>query len=236
MADPLFELANHTWEHRNLRIVADAELKNEIQAPQIVYAQLWKDLAARQCLTNNRKSFAHEHASKRLSLFRFPFGACNPTSLEAVANEGLRPIQWDVSSGDSTPTFTVEQVAAGVISSVTSGSIVLFHANGRGWKTARALPIIVAALRKRRFKFVTVTELINYPGADPDVRPYCFDSRPGDTDRYDTFSRHLHSTFKSFSDRMNHLRSEDHTGVVPPAPVPATRNPATKEMPIGQPR
>jgi peptidoglycan/xylan/chitin deacetylase (PgdA/CDA1 family) len=49
----------------------------------------------------------------------------------------------------------------GVLRDVRAGSIVLFHANGRGWHTAEALRILVPELRTRGFELVTVAELLN---------------------------------------------------------------------------
>jgi len=210
MGDPLFELGNHTWEHRNLRVVEKpSELRDEIRGTQLVYERLWSRLYKRQCLARDEKNFAHEYASDRLSLFRFPFGACSPGALEAVAAHGLHAIQWDVSSGDSTPGLTAEQIAKGVVNGVRPGSIVLFHANGRGWKTAAALPIIIDQLTRQKYKFVTVSTLIHTPGAKRDIRPICFDNQPGDTNRYDLFSRQLHRTYEDFNNRRN---------IIPPKP------------------
>src|SRR5262249_13605701 len=61
------------------------------------------------------------------------------------------------------------------------GSIVLFHANGRGWHTDGALPGIIAALKARGYEFATVSELL--AAGEPVVSATCYDSRPGDTDR-----------------------------------------------------
>ena len=234
MGDPLFELGNHTWEHRNLRLMSEPALTQEIEGTQVAYEELWNDVASQRCLIRDATKFAHEHAPRRLTLFRFPFGACSPASLEAVSRQGLRAIQWDVSSGNSTPGLGVDQLANAVIANVRPGSIVLFHANGRGWKTAKALPLIVTALRKRDFEFVTVSTLINTPGALPDIRPICFDNRPGDTNRYDALARDLMHQYKSFIDRVQSERpTEAHPvnapatlpNIVPPRPIPAIRPP-----------
>ena len=53
---------------------------------------------------------------------------------------GLLPIQWDVSSGDPASAVSAATIAHNVLDSVRPGSIVLFHANGRGWHTEAALP------------------------------------------------------------------------------------------------
>src|SRR5262249_23093349 len=68
-----------------------------------------------------------------------------------------------------------------VLANVQPGSIVLFHANGRGWHTDGALPGIIAALKARGYEFATVSELL--AAGEPVVSATCYDSRPGDTDR-----------------------------------------------------
>jgi len=65
---------------------------------------------------------------------------------------------------------------------VQPGSIVLFHASGRGWHTDGALPGIIAALKARGYEFVTVSQLL--AAGEPVMSATCYDSRPGDTDRW----------------------------------------------------
>jgi hypothetical protein len=94
---------------------------------------------------------------------------------------GLLPIQWDVSSGDPTTAVSATTMMHNVLDAVQPGSIVLFHANGRGWHTEAALPGIVAGLKARGYDFVTVTELL--AAGEPVMSATCYDSRPGDVDR-----------------------------------------------------
>src|SRR5712691_11354873 len=49
MSDPLFEVANHTWEHRNLRVVSGQALTDEIRNAQLAYEQVRDELGAKQC-------------------------------------------------------------------------------------------------------------------------------------------------------------------------------------------
>src|SRR5262249_34407787 len=88
---------------------------------------------------------------------------------------------WDVSSGDPTFAQSARAIEHQVLANVQPGSIVLFHANGRGWHTEGALPGIIAALKARGYEFATVSELLAAGG--PVVAATCYDSRPGDTDR-----------------------------------------------------
>jgi peptidoglycan/xylan/chitin deacetylase (PgdA/CDA1 family) len=203
IADPLFEMGNHTWEHRNLRLLSGKALHDEIAGAQIAYARAFTDLQRQQCLAAPPSGALGIPVRRgQPTLFRFPFGACNPESLRAVADAGLLAIQWDVSSGDPTKGLSAAKMAEDVARSVRPGSIVLFHANGRGWQTAKALRLLIPALRRRNFEFVTVTELLNAEGARPVITPTCFDSRPGDTLRYDGLAARLEAAYQSFSARF----------------------------------
>jgi len=135
MADPLFEVANHTWEHRNLRVVSGQALVDEIKNAQIAYEQVREELEAKRCTGPRGDTLAHEQAPRRLGLLRFPYGACSAAALDEAAHQGLLPIQWDVSSGDPTFAQSARAIEHQVLTNVQPGSIVLFHANGRGWHT-----------------------------------------------------------------------------------------------------
>jgi peptidoglycan/xylan/chitin deacetylase (PgdA/CDA1 family) len=180
MLDPLFEIGNHGWAHRNLRLLDGAILRDEITGPQRAYEAIRAGLDADRCLD----PAARQRLPQRIGLFRFPFGACHKASLDAVNDAGLVAIQWDLSTGDPSPTQSAAAIAAAMVRNARPGSIIIAHANGRGFNTAAALPIAIPKLKAMGFEFVTVSELI--AAGKPVVTPTCYDSRPGDTDRYDT--------------------------------------------------
>ena len=194
MSDPLFEVANHTWEHRNLRLTSTLVLQGEIRFAQLAYTRLRKDLVAKECVRPDEVGPAAERVPEQMTLFRFPFGACDVRSLEAVAAAGLTAIQWDVSSGDPWPGQSASMMARDVLRRVQSGSIVLFHANGRGWHTAAALREVLRDLKIRGYRFVTVSELLQ--AGRPVVSQACYDVRPGDTNRYDRLARRLEERYR----------------------------------------
>ena len=72
-----------------------------------------------------------------------------------------------------------------MISNTRPGSIIIAHANGRGVHTAAALPLAIPALKAKGYQFVTVSELL--AAGRPVVVDSCYDSKPGDTDKYDIF-------------------------------------------------
>lgn len=182
MTDPLFEIGNHAEAHRNLRLLKPDVMQDEILGPQRAYELIRKRLSENQCAASASGDL--QSIPPRIGLFRFPYGACNPESMKAVNDAGLLAIQWDLSTGDPSPGTSAEAIVRSV-SSTKPGSIIIAHANGRGWHTADALPRLIASLKKRGFTFVTVSELL--AAGRPVIADTCYDSRPGDTDRYDHF-------------------------------------------------
>ncbi len=183
MVDPLFEIANHAEAHRNLRGLSGKRLMREILGPQKAYENIRLALQKNMCLAKYPEALPL--LPPRLGLFRFPFGACNKRSLDAVNDAGLLAIQWDVSTGDPTPSMSAQAISRQILRNVKPGSIVIAHANGRGVHTAKGLPLAVSELLRRGYEFVTVSELL--AAGRPVITTTCYNSRPGDTDQYDRF-------------------------------------------------
>ncbi|NOT70532.1 MAG: polysaccharide deacetylase family protein [Hyphomicrobium sp.] len=181
LTDPLFEIANHGENHRNLRLLDSPSIQSEITGPQLAYDSARRRLATTQCAA--RAPDGLDAVPQRIALFRFPFGACNASSMTAVNDAGLLAIQWDVSAGDPDPHQTPQMIANAIVRSVKPGSIVVAHGNGRGWNTAAALPLVIPKLKAMGYSFVTVSELL--ARGKPVIAGSCYDTRPGDTDRYD---------------------------------------------------
>jgi peptidoglycan/xylan/chitin deacetylase (PgdA/CDA1 family) len=183
MADLLFEIGNHGWNHRNFRKLDKTEAQNQVLWTQAQYELLWEELQKRPGF-----HLTGEEKTKRIPrvprLFRFPFGACNHDALRMLEDLGLPAIQWNIVSGDPAKGRSAAAIAETVLRSARSGSIVVFHANGRGHGTADSLPLFVPELRKAGFDFVTVSELLA-SGAPVGV-PACYEMRPGDNLRYDS--------------------------------------------------
>ena len=181
MGDPLFEIGNHSWSHREVRHLTPEQSLNEMLGAEAAYQQTRSNLAARECLAS--APAAMTGVPERMRLFRFPFGACNPETLKLAGEQGYLAIQWDVSMGDPTPGETAKMIAHGVLAEVQPGSIVIGHANGRGVHTAEALPLLIPALQAKGYEFVTVSELL--AAGEPEIAAECYDHKPGDVNRYD---------------------------------------------------
>jgi peptidoglycan/xylan/chitin deacetylase (PgdA/CDA1 family) len=138
-ANPNFELGNHSWSHPDLRDIAADEINMEIIKTQEIL----------QALTGRQNQ-----------LFRLPGGAYNNLVLSQITALDMYTIQWDVITADPVPDNSAENIQKIVRQEVRNGSIIIMHANGRGWHTAEALPGMIQELREAGFILVTVSQLI----------------------------------------------------------------------------
>jgi len=182
MANPLFEIGNHTWTHDNLRILESKKVEEQILWTQAQYELLWEELRQKKCV---QQLDASEMAKIPVNLmsFRFPYGTCNSTSLQVLAKYGLPAIQWDVVTADPSSYQTAKGIAQIVLKKTKPGSIIICHANGKGHGTADALPMFIPKLKEIGFTFVTVSELL-YQGEIVSVSE-CYEQKPGDNTHYD---------------------------------------------------
>jgi peptidoglycan/xylan/chitin deacetylase (PgdA/CDA1 family) len=182
MADPLFEVGNHTWTHGNLRVITGRDMKNQVLFAQGEYEVLAERLKARAfALGVGQRSLAD--IPEDPTLFRFPYGTCTPAALDFLARQGIAAIQWSIVTADPVRAQTAADIARLVLRQARPGAIIIGHANGRGWHTAEALPRYIPELRRKGYRFVTVSELLT--AGTPRTYRECFEERPGDNKRYD---------------------------------------------------
>jgi peptidoglycan/xylan/chitin deacetylase (PgdA/CDA1 family) len=143
---PQFELANHTYLHPHLPHESDERVREEFVRTQDMLYTL---------------------TGRRATLFRAPYGEVDARIAHLGAEAGMIAIQYDLASGDPDPRISTKRLLEYVTNQAKNGSIVVMHMNGRGWKTADALPRIVLRLRKKGYKLVTVSDLLGRPPAPP---------------------------------------------------------------------
>jgi len=138
-SNPKFELGNHSWSHPDLPGLSEEVISKEIVKTQNLLYQL---------------------SGRQSKLFRLPAGLYDDLTLSVIAWHGLYTIQWDVETGDPDPTIDAERMNWAVRERVQNGSIIIMHANGRGWHTAEALPEMIEYLRGQGYTLVTVSQLL----------------------------------------------------------------------------
>lgn len=104
----------------------------------------------------------HNHYARDATLFRPPYGEYNDMTVEVVRAIGLRFIQWSIESGDPDPVLSAGQIFAGVSKRTKPGSIIVFHANGKGQHTREVIERLTTdVLLPKGLRPMTVSELLN---------------------------------------------------------------------------
>jgi len=145
--DGLFEVANHSYSH--YAFTADC-----YGLPVVA-----KDAMARDV---ERAFSAFRQAGVRnvVPYFRFPGGCYDDAALRALTPANVTAVQWDVVSGDAFAT-DAGAVAEQVLDGVRPGSLVVMHCTRSAAPvTGEAIGRIVPELRKRGYRFVKVSELM----------------------------------------------------------------------------
>jgi peptidoglycan-N-acetylglucosamine deacetylase len=132
-------LSNHTWHHRYRRM-SHAESAAEI---------------------DNTTALIKKVTGAEVNLFRPPGGILNNGVAAYAAKKGYSVVLWTVVSGDTFRGMTPDRMANKVISLVRPGGVVLMHDGGGHHPTSVALPKIIAGLKKRGYRFVTIPELMD---------------------------------------------------------------------------
>ena len=132
-------LGDHTFTH------ADLTRSGEVRA------QLLKTLGVIRTLTGYTPC-----------VFRPPYGSYDASVVQTARSLGLATVLWNVDPADYTQpgTGAIEQR---VLAQVRPGSILISHDGGgpRG-QTLAAYPTIIASLRARGYRIVTIPELLGF--------------------------------------------------------------------------
>jgi peptidoglycan/xylan/chitin deacetylase (PgdA/CDA1 family) len=148
-ADPLIAFGDHSFDHPHMQRLPPLRMAQQIDQTEAVLARYGK------------KSVA----------FRPPFGEWNRRMVQVAKGRGLPTVTWDVVSGDPSAHTTAPRLVSNVLKRARPGSIVIFHINGRGRRTAEALPEILRALRERGLRFVFLSDLLAGPVAHASANP-----------------------------------------------------------------
>jgi Polysaccharide deacetylase len=153
-ANPNFEIGNHSYSHPAFHSPCYelGSVSRTAQAGQVQRAQ-----QAIERVTGVTPKY-----------FRFPGGCYDRAALDIVHAAGLIPVQWNVNSIDAF-NFYPQQIVATVLAGVKPGAIVVMHlVRANAPSSAAALRLIIPALKRRGYEFVTVSELL---AAGPAIQP-----------------------------------------------------------------
>ena len=133
------ELGNHTWDHKNLKNISEAEIQSEV---------------------NDAADMIESITGVRPKVVRPPYGGYNDT-VKALVKEPL--IRWSVDSLDW-QSRDPDQIVPLVMEEAEDGDIILFHDVHE--TTTPAIERLVPALQKEGFQIVSVSELFEIKGID----------------------------------------------------------------------
>jgi peptidoglycan/xylan/chitin deacetylase (PgdA/CDA1 family) len=159
MADPLFEIGNHSWSHPNFQHLSARAMEDQILRTQAQYEVLREEMA-RRARGLGIDLAEMEKIPRVPRTFRFPYGACTTQALQLLARLGLVGIQWSIVTGDPDRHQSARRIASVILNRIEPGAIIICHANGRGWWTADALPLFIPKLKGLGYEFVTVSDLL----------------------------------------------------------------------------
>lgn len=142
-----FEIGTHGQTHAHLPLYNAQRQRTEIWGPV---------------------AHLEAHHAHQATLFRPPYGEFDDVTVQVVKTLGLRFIQWDIASGDPDPRLSAEQILNYVASRLKPGSIVVFHANGKGPHTRAVIERLTREVFPRRHLTpMTVSDLLHCKGGTP---------------------------------------------------------------------
>jgi peptidoglycan/xylan/chitin deacetylase (PgdA/CDA1 family) len=135
------ELANHTYEHRDLARLGYDRCRDEIRRTSEAMQAAW---------------------GVAPTLFRPPYGHLGGAAVLAAAELGLTTVLWSAQAREDLVAAHPDGIVEDLASLVRPGSIVLAHDTGSSDRliTIERLPRIVERLRADGYELVTVSTLL----------------------------------------------------------------------------
>lgn len=130
------EIGNHSYSHQDFARVSKEKMIDEIRKTE---------------------DTIYQAIGVKTELFRFPSGSYNDTAINVVEELGYKSIHWDVDSVDWKQLGSDVEYNR-VMKKVKSGSIILFHNNGK--YTPGNLDRIIPELESYGYEFVKISDLI----------------------------------------------------------------------------
>lgn len=130
------EIGNHSYSHADFQKISEDKMIREIKQTEDTINKI---------------------IGIKTELFRFPSGSYNENGVKVAKSLGYKAIQWDVDSVDWKE-LGLEREYNKVIKNVKSGSIVLFHNDGK--YTPENLKRLIPKLKEQGYEFVTLGQLL----------------------------------------------------------------------------
>jgi peptidoglycan-N-acetylglucosamine deacetylase len=137
---PFIEIENHSYNHfAYMEKRSTRQVRNEVRSTEMLI---------------------HKITGKTTHFFRFPAGNYDAKTLATVETMGYRVVHWSFASGDPDRHVKAVDMVAWVVHKTRPGDILIFHINGRGYATPKALPLIIKKLKAHGYRFVRLNEVL----------------------------------------------------------------------------
>lgn len=138
-------IGNHTWHHW--------------------YAQMSQPTAAQEI--ENTAELIYQTTGIKSLVFRPPGGLLNNGVADYAKAQNYVTVMWSIDSMDYRP-YSATELVNNVMRKVQPGGIVLMHDGGGNRNTTvKALPEIIAQLKKLGYSFVTIPQLLEMNDKQP---------------------------------------------------------------------
>ena len=139
-------------------IAADGDVigdHTELHAPMSMLSP-----AAQRAQLLEQAAAIERHGARFPRLFRPPYGMWNAATLALLRRYHMLMVLWTVDTNDYRRPG-IRAIVTAALSGARPGAIILLHdAGGNRSETVAALPQIIAGLRRRHFRLVTVPRLL----------------------------------------------------------------------------
>jgi peptidoglycan/xylan/chitin deacetylase (PgdA/CDA1 family) len=136
------ELGNHSYTHVDMSNLSATDIKNQIE---------WTSSAIKNTVGYDVKFFRPPYLGTSNTMYQ---------NIDLAFIQGIGCNDWESS-------VSASQRANTVLSSVKDGSIVLLHDFQGNTNTVQALPTIIEGLKNQGYTFVTLSELFEAKGVNP---------------------------------------------------------------------
>lgn len=132
------EIENHTFGHKNLRLLKDNEIYKEL---------------------NDCNNIIKKHYNNEIKYFRPPYLSTNPRVENIAKQLGLNPV-FGIGGNDTQKNTNANKVVTEIMQMLRDkNQIIILHDAGMNINiTIQALPILIKGLKERNYEFVTLDE------------------------------------------------------------------------------
>lgn len=145
MADDGFEIGNHSWDHPDFKKLKADRIREEVLSTQAAIVSAGAPLP---------------------TLFRPPYGSINAKIRHII---GMQTVLWNEDPRDW-GTNDPKKLEKAILASAKPGGVIDMHDIQP--VTVKALPSAIHALKKKKFQFVTVSELMEADRQAGEGKPF----------------------------------------------------------------